>query len=264
MTRPIYLAIFFSIVIALPTLGTETIKVLPPNATVYSAPELAALLPALDDLTTVLNDYTLGSHRYINPGDWISFDFSAYTAGTLAERGYETRLVSQGGWPDGVHTWVLVGIPLISRTAWIPVEASPDQGKSQPILGYIPSFTDTTGKKWFIAAYLNFSDEIQLPANQPPVALIRSVPSRSTTNEEVTFMAVTSYDPDGEIMRYYWDLGDGMAAEARNVRHAFATAGTYTVSLIVTDSRGASATASIAFRVKEPGKNTGRGCGCGK
>ncbi len=53
-------------------------------------------------------------------------------------------------------------------------------------------------------------------------------------------MAVTSYDPDGEIIRYHWDLGGISTSEAKTVRLAFPAEGTYSINLTVTDSRGAS------------------------
>lgn len=252
--------------LAIPILGAP-LEVLQPNETTYSTVELGVLLPALDRLSEVLSDYSLGSYRYFSPNEWESLNFSAYSAGTLAALGYKTQLVARAGWPDGAHTWVLVGLPLAERTAWIPVEASPKPGKSQPTLGYIPSYTDEMGRLWFDASYLDFSQQVELPANLPPVATIRAVPSTCTLGQEATFMAVTSYDPDGEIVRFRWDLGDGRTSTSRVVHHAFTATGTYSVSLTVIDSRGASATTSLAFRVVEPSEphdSSGGGCGCGK
>lgn len=265
MCRRVILSVILLVFFAVPALS-ESLEVLHPNSTDYSAAELAVLLPALDDLTKVLNDYALGSQRWFTSDQWESLDFSAYTAGTLAKLGYETRLVQQGGWPDGVHTWVLVGIPLIERTAWIPVEASPAMGRRQPIPGTISSYPDGTGKLWFEADYLEFSEEIQLPPNLPPVAIIRLIPTRGTVGLETVFMAATSYDPDpdDEIVRYDWDFGDGMTSRAQTVRHVFTEASDYIVSLTVTDSRGASTTTSITFKVGEPKETSHGGCGCGK
>ena len=98
------------------------------------------------------------------------------------------------------------------------------------------------------------------------IAAIRVVPSSGIVGQEVTFLGVTSRDPDGEIIRYKWDLGGLSTSEAVTVRFIFTAARTYTISLTVTDSRGANTTTSISYRVKDPRDSTpssGGGCGCG-
>ena len=97
------------------------------------------------------------------------------------------------------------------------------------------------------------------------IATIRVIPSSGIVGQEVTFLGVASRDPDGEIIRYKWDLGGLSTSEAVTVRFIFTAAGTYTISLTVTDSRGANTTTSINYRVKDPKDPTppGGGCGCG-
>lgn len=52
-------------------------------------------------------------------------------------------------------------------------------------------------------------------------------------------LVATASDPDGSIAGYEWDLGDGSAPQTTaSVSHVYATAGTYTVTLVVTDDRG--------------------------
>jgi hypothetical protein len=50
-----------------------------------------------------------------------------------------------------------------------------------------------------------------------------------------------SRDSDGSIVAFHWDFGDGSAASTQNSAHAYAVAGTYTVTLTVTDNVGATA-----------------------
>jgi hypothetical protein len=62
----------------------------------------------------------------------------------------------------------------------------------------------------------------------------------------------TSTDPDGTIASYRWDLGDGAIGWGDRLSHTYASAGTRTVQLTVTDDRGATATTSQAVTVTEP------------
>lgn len=270
MTKRAFLFMVFLLLLTLPVLGGDLPQVLQPNETAYSASEVATLTQAITSLETTLDDYNLGSRRYFASDQWGSRDFAAYTAGTLAEMGYEAVLVSGAGWPDGVRTWVLVGIPLEARIAWVPVEASPVAGHSQQILGHVPSTTDAAGNLWFEESYLNFSDVIELPLNLPPVAKIRPPAPPIEVHENLRFMAIGSSDPDGEIVLYQWNFGDGETkiSSAWSVRHKFRRSGNFTVTLTVLDNLGKKASNEVRlFVVKELEEPTSTpasgGCGCG-
>ncbi|MEN0083467.1 MAG: PKD domain-containing protein [Leifsonia sp.] len=71
--------------------------------------------------------------------------------------------------------------------------------------------------------------------NQPPVAAFTSSQSNLTVNVDGT----GSSDPDGTIAAYAWDFGDGGTATTATASHAYVAAGTYTISLTVTDDKGA-------------------------
>lgn len=61
---------------------------------------------------------------------------------------------------------------------------------------------------------------------------------------ELTFDGRRSFDVDGEIVSYVWDFGDGATGSGNRPAHAYATPGTYAVTLTVTDDRGATSTAT--------------------
>jgi PKD repeat protein len=47
-----------------------------------------------------------------------------------------------------------------------------------------------------------------------------------------------SNDPDGQVSSYAWDFGDGSTGTGATASHTYATAGSYQVTLTVTDDRG--------------------------
>jgi PKD repeat protein len=61
-----------------------------------------------------------------------------------------------------------------------------------------------------------------------------------------------SSDPDGSVSSYSWDFGDGGKSADVKPSHTFAAAGTYTVTLTVTDNQGATGTVTHQVAVTAP------------
>jgi PKD repeat protein len=76
--------------------------------------------------------------------------------------------------------------------------------------------------------------------NQAPVPAAEFL-TRVIIGESVRFDGRGSTDADGSITQYVWDFGDGQSASGEVVQHAYASTGTFSVALTVTDDRGASA-----------------------
>ena len=76
--------------------------------------------------------------------------------------------------------------------------------------------------------------------NWPPIARIDGI-YYGDINEEIQF---TSYciDPDGDILNYEWDFGDGVKSNEQNPKHAYKEKGIYKIKLTVRDSEGKIAT----------------------
>ncbi|HIE31859.1 MAG TPA: PKD domain-containing protein [Methanosarcinales archaeon] len=75
------------------------------------------------------------------------------------------------------------------------------------------------------------------PANQPPVS-DPGGPYAGTEGVLLNFDGSGSDDPDGTIVSYEWDFGDGETGAGANPAHIYAQDGTYTVTLTVTDDDG--------------------------
>ncbi|MBO8180402.1 MAG: PKD domain-containing protein [Archaeoglobus sp.] len=96
------------------------------------------------------------------------------------------------------------------------------------VIGTVASCTDV----------INLTVEGVSGANQPPVANFTYSPSYPEEGDTVTFDASASYDPDGSIVSYNWNFGDGSIGSGQTVQHVYSQAGTYTVTLNVTDDSG--------------------------
>jgi PKD repeat protein len=73
-----------------------------------------------------------------------------------------------------------------------------------------------------------------------PVASFTATPTTVGAGAPVSFDGSSSHEPGGSIVSYSWDFGDGTpAGSGATTSHTYATAGTYTVKLTVTDQSGA-------------------------
>ena len=71
--------------------------------------------------------------------------------------------------------------------------------------------------------------------NQPPTAAFTSSCSGLTCS-----FTDQSTDPDGSVIGWSWNFGDGATSNSRNPSHPYGATGDYTVTLTVTDDAGAS------------------------
>jgi PKD repeat protein len=86
-------------------------------------------------------------------------------------------------------------------------------------------------------------------SNEPPTARL----STNCANLVCSMTGDTSSDPEGPIASYLWDFGDGGSSTQANPNHTYAAAGTYQVSLKVTDGNGVSDTATKSLTVSAAG-----------
>lgn len=101
---------------------------------------------------------------------------------------------------------------------------------------------------------LTDKDTTTADIHSPPVADADG-PYTGVVNEPVQFDGSGSNDPDGRIVRYRWDFGDGSTAEGDTLihpTHSYADTGTYQVVLTVTDDDTATAkdTTSVTIEKK--------------
>ncbi|KKL75901.1 hypothetical protein LCGC14_2050260, partial [marine sediment metagenome] len=86
--------------------------------------------------------------------------------------------------------------------------------------------------------------------NDPPVANAGG-PFSGTAGKTITFDGSLSTD-DGTILFYLWNFGDGDAGAGKQLKHTYELAGTYTITLKVTDDRGVTDIDSTTADISAP------------
>jgi PKD repeat protein len=87
-------------------------------------------------------------------------------------------------------------------------------------------------------------------ANQPPVAVVDWDIGGGAPPLTVNFTGDQSYDPDGEIVAFLWNFGDGNTSDEPNPTHTYTTPGDFTVTLTVTDDSEATGSRSLPNPVR--------------
>ncbi|MGE4130792.1 MAG: PKD domain-containing protein [Bdellovibrionales bacterium] len=88
-------------------------------------------------------------------------------------------------------------------------------------------------------SFITVSITREASANLPPIAAFNVAPGPQTDPLRFHFDGTASADPDGSIVSYQYDFGDGESASTAIADHKFAANGSYSVSLTVTDDQGA-------------------------
>ncbi len=119
-----------------------------------------------------------------------------------------------------------------------------------------PGYADATDRFDYILSYAADDATVTAPPtlvsvlvtpadaepNEPPQAAFTLSPERGPSETVFSFDASASDDPDGSIVRYDWDFGDGTTGEGVSAEHRFVhendTNQTFTVTLRVTDDAG--------------------------
>lgn len=103
----------------------------------------------------------------------------------------------------------------------------------------------------FVATDGTFSDRFTLAAggpNQDPIVDFDATCGQLSCD----FDASASHDPDGSLVSYSWDFGDGTTGTGSTITHHYPAAGTYTPRLTVMDDLGATASTTATVTVTQP------------
>ncbi|MGH6921764.1 MAG: PKD domain-containing protein, partial [Geminicoccaceae bacterium] len=152
-----------------------------------------------------------GEDLVVAPGEPVAFDGRASLEGErpIARHLWDFYDGAQGAGETFEHVFVSPGRYIVTLT--VEDDSSP------------PCNFDT--------------DERIVRVNAPPVAEAGDR-QRTAVGQQITLDGNRSYDVDGDIVAYAWDLGDGTTQTGPVIQHAFTTPGTYDVRLSVRDAAG--------------------------
>jgi len=103
-----------------------------------------------------------------------------------------------------------------------------------------------------LASYRISYGRFGLGGNQWPVAVITPSTTSGDVSLPVNFQSTGSFDPDGSIVSYSWNFGDGLSSTSPNPSHTFSTPGERLTTLIVTDNLGAQTSQAIMINATAP------------
>ncbi len=142
--------------------------------------------------------------------------------------------------PDGY-----INISSINITVF-PSNGSIIVNQTTGLINYTPSINYTGLDSFNYTIYDNDGDKsneaivkIIVTQNLSPKANFSFNPKYPSTSDIILFID-NSMDPDGYIVSWYWDFGDGGISTDRNATHIYADNGVYNVTLTVTDNSGLS------------------------
>lgn len=98
-----------------------------------------------------------------------------------------------------------------------------------------------------------------------PIAVMEYSPSEPRAGQEIEFdgsgTLISNMPTGATAVTYEWKFGDGKTARGESVTHTYTRAGTYQVTLTVTDSAGRSGTTTENITVREALPSSGTDSG---
>lgn len=167
---------------------------------------------------------------------YVGWQAGAWGHGTALH--YNNKI--NGGWSGDAI------LPNSAGCTFVDVATSPSQDKVYYVW-------DDVGKNpfgtWEVWCNMGDTGEQPPPGDEPPIPQFSFSPTTGLSPLEVTFDASASSDPDGTIVRYSWDFGDGSVALGQVVSHTYTKSGSFRFTLTVTDNLGARASKSAIITV---------------
>ncbi|WP_409329157.1 PKD domain-containing protein [Trujillonella humicola] len=190
------------------------------------------LVRTVDDVETILGGYLLSGGYTAGTPLALRFEVSGTAPTTLQVKVWRAGTAEPAAW----------GLTRTDATAGLQRA------------GALSLFTYTSGSATATATVR--IDDLRVdapgtaqpePVNQAPVAAFTATTSGLTANVDGS-----GSTDDAAVTGYAWDFGNGQTATGATASHTYATAGTYTVRLTVTDAAGLTGTTTRSVTVTAP------------
>jgi PKD repeat protein len=194
------------------------------------------------------------SGKTAKPGETITYTFTVKNIGTVDDT-YTLSAKSEHNWSVQIVGGSSVQIPANSSKnvdVRVTVSSNATDGSTDILtfiatsVGYANAIAEDR-----VTTTVGTGGEGGPPAgtlNTPPNASFEYSPLSPTVDNTVQFID-RSGDPDGTIVSWLWDFGDGETSISRNPTHRYSSPGNYAVSLTVTDNGGATGRAQQSLTI---------------
>jgi hypothetical protein len=185
---------------------------------------------------------------------WSTVEWATFLQGLLRGDGYDVVLVLHDD-PGGLWLSLLVGVPLPSAIAYVPVGIELPSGSGR--LGQIAWAGEGIS---FDPRYATFTSVLATADNEAPVVAIMA-PRLPVAGEAAEFK-LSAYDPEGALVAFVWTVdGALLGVDARRTMTInFREGGRHVVAVTAYDKGGASTTQSLEVSVSSISNSD---CGCG-
>ncbi|MFA6427225.1 MAG: lamin tail domain-containing protein [Candidatus Magasanikbacteria bacterium] len=130
------------------------------------------------------------------------------------------------------------------------------EGSAEESTSY--SRRDDGGWAWTSSITSGSSNIIEGKSAAPLISI--DVDTHVAVGESVSFDASDSTDPDGDVLAFEWDFGDGEDGEGSSIEHVYEKEGTFTVNVTVSDGKQESKK-KVIITVKRNGSFVGGSSG---
>ncbi|TMP28219.1 collagenase [Pseudoalteromonas rubra] len=156
-------------------------------------------------------------------------DGSTYQLGEIFETTYD------GFDQDRIYRWGYLAVRFMIETHKDEVNAMLGETRVGNWSAYKARMNNWAAQ--YDNEFTQWTQQLAGDTNQAPTAVING-PYQGTAGASVSFSSQGSSDPEGQSLSYAWQFGDGGQSTQADPVHTYQDAGSYTVTLTVTDNQG--------------------------